>query len=286
MRTLLKTQDNADLPKKRKLRFSARPLLRRKGKERPRVRLIRRDPFGNIIILKQALISLLGVATYSRFNIINKMKVEGSENLFDLPKSNVLFVSNHQTYYADVIALYHIFCSARWRLRNINLPFYLLRPHAGAYYIAAEETMKDSGILPKIFSYAGAVTVKRAWRHKGKEVQRNPDVSAPAKIKTALDAGWVINFPQGTTSPHAPLRRGTANLIRTYNPVVVPVYIDGFRRAFDKKGLRFRKRGVTLRVKFSEPKQFGPEADIEEIQAFLRKHLQLPEQGMRSPEEA
>ncbi len=33
------------------------------------------------------------------------------EHLVDLPESNVLFVSNHQTYFADVAAMYHAFCA-------------------------------------------------------------------------------------------------------------------------------------------------------------------------------
>jgi hypothetical protein len=33
----------------------------------------------------------------------------------------------------------------------------------------------------------------------------------------------------------------------------VPVVINGFRRAFDKKGLVLKKRGVNLSVKFKAP---------------------------------
>ena len=47
--------------------------------------------------------------SYRRFNGFNKLKISGSENLVDLPKTNVLFVSNHQTYFADVAAMYHVF---------------------------------------------------------------------------------------------------------------------------------------------------------------------------------
>ena len=244
-------------------------------KQKAKLRSITRitDPFGNIIFIKRALTSLIGIATYRRFNIVNKTHVEGAEHLLDLPKTNVMFVSNHQTYYADVIALYHIFCSTKWGLKNINLPIYLLLPRAKAYYIAAEETMKESGLLPRIFSYAGAVTVKRSWRHKGKDVKRAADYSAPDKIKKALSFGWVINFPQGTTRSSAPIQKGSAKIIKALRPIVVPVEIDGFQEAFDRKGLRFKKKGVKLSVKFHPPKQFEHEASLEEIQQYLESHI-------------
>jgi len=257
------------VPKRRRL--FKRPLLQKRP---PRTKFGRRikDPFGNILPLKVVLTSLIGIASYRRLNIANKLNVEGMEHLENLPKSNVLFVSNHQTYYADVIALSHVFCSARWGLKNINLPIYLLSPRTKTFYIAAEETMK-SGILPKLFSYAGAVTVKRAWRANGKDVQRSSDFRAPAKIKMALEYGWVITFPQGTTSVNAPVRKGAASLIKSYKPIVVPVKIDGFREAFGKKGLEFKKRGVGLSVKFQAPIQFEEGTSVEEIHQFLENHL-------------
>jgi 1-acyl-sn-glycerol-3-phosphate acyltransferase len=241
------------------------------------------DPFGNIILLKRLLTSLLGFATYRRLNIVNKTNVIGAEHLMNLPKTNVLFVSNHQTYFADVIALYHVFSSVKWGLKQISVPVYLLLPRVKAYYIAAEETMKDSGWLPRLFSYAGAVTVRRSWRHKGEEVQRSADISAPAKIKKALSFGWVITFPQGTTEVNAPIRKGPASMIKSLAPIIVPVTIKGFNEAFDKKGLRYRKRGVPLSITFDAPITFGPEATVEEVQAFLEGHLLRGESQTQQP---
>ncbi len=248
-------------------KFKLKPIKKRPPKTKFGRRI--KDPFGNLILLKRALTSIIGIATYRRLNIVNKMNVEGMEILRDLPRQNVLFVSNHQTYFADVFAFNHIFSSDKWRMKNINFPIYLMMPRVRSYYIAAEETMKKSGLLPRIFSYAGAVTVKRAWRSNGKDVKRNSDLRAPAKIKAALSHGWVINFPQGTTTPNAPVRKGSASLIKSFNPIVVPVKIDGFRAAFDKKGLKFKERGVELSVKFGQPVQFGETATKEEIHAFL-----------------
>ena len=232
---------------------------------------LKRDPFGNIILLKRLIIGIVGALTYVRFTLVNSLKIEGTEHLKGLPNSNVLFLSNHQTYFADVIAFYHIFCSVKWRFKNtINYPFYLLAPRVNNYYVAAEETMKQSGLLPKILSYAGAVTIRRSWRAKGKNVDRGVDRSAFDKITTALRQGWVVSFPQGTTSPYAPLRKGTAHLIKMTNPVVVPIVINGFRRAFDKKGIFFKKRGVRLQVTFKEPLKIDIDLSPDEIIDMIR----------------
>lgn len=93
----------------------------------------------------------------------------------------------------------------------------------------------NKGILPKIFKIAGAVTVKRTWRAEGKNVNRMVDMSEVDNIMKALDNGWVATFPQGTTSAFAQGRRGTAKLVKNQRPIVIPIKINGFRRAFDKK---------------------------------------------------
>ena len=241
-------------------------------------KIFKRDPFGHIIILKRLIISVVGALTYVRFTLVNSIKISGTQHLKDLPKSNVLFLSNHQTYFADVIAFYHIFCSVKWRFKNtINYPFYLLAPRVNNYYVAAEETMKDSGLLPKILSYAGAVTIRRSWRAKGKNVDRGVDRSAFDKITKALEQGWVVSFPQGTTSPYAPIRKGTAHLIKMNNPIVVPIVINGFRRAFDKKGIFFKKRGVKLEVTFKEPIRFNPDITADEIVDIIRIAIEQQE---------
>ena len=229
------------------------------------------DPFGNIIFLKRALTGWLGIATYRKLNVLNKTEVIGAEYLMDLPDNNVLFVANHQTYFVDVIAIYHVFGSVKWKFKNINNPLYRLIPRVKAYYIAAEETMKEGGWFPRLLSYAGAVTVKRSWRSKGKDVIRSSDVKAPAKIKTALGYGWVVNFPQGTTAKGAPVRKGSASLIKKYNPIVVPVKLSGFDEAFVKKGVKIKNRGTQLTVQFGKPIQFGPESKAEEIHSYLEK---------------
>ncbi len=240
-----------------------------------KIGFFRKDVFGNVILLKRILISTIGMITYARFNIYNRMRIKGTEHLRNLPNQNVLFLSNHQTYFADVIALYHVFCSVKWGFRNnINFPIYLLAPRVKNYYVAAKETMKDSGIIPKVFSYAGAVTVERSWRTKGENVQRNLDSSAGSKIEDALRSGWVVSFPQGTTKPFAPIRKGTAHIIQQNNPIVVPVVIDGFRRAFDKKGLFYKKQHTQLTIQFKEPFQFESNLSVDIITEKIRELIE------------
>jgi len=247
--------------------------------------MFKRDIFGHYIIIKKMLISLIGVITYPGFNLFNKIKITGTENLDNLPNTRVLFVSNHQTYFADVIAFIHIFCSHKWGFKNkISNPVYLFKPKVNNYFIAAEETMK-AGILPKIFAYVGSVSIKRTWRAEGKDVNRQVDMSDISNIGKAIEDGWVITFPQGTTKPFVPGRRGTVHLIKTYQTVVVPITITGFRFAFDKKGLKFKKRGITLTVNIKPPLQIDYNADsdtilsdimdaIEQSEKFKPIHLQ------------
>jgi 1-acyl-sn-glycerol-3-phosphate acyltransferase len=277
----METQEEQTLNQEESIQDNSQEKSKRKKR---RFNLLKRDPFGNIIFLKRMLIGFLGSLTYTRFTLANKLKIEGTDYLMSLPDKNVMFISNHQTYYADVMALYHIFCSVKWKFRNtINNPLYMLFPRANTYYVAAEETMKESGWIPKIFSLAGAITVRRHWRAKGKDVNRAADVKAPEKIKKALEHGWVVNFPQGTTSPYAPVQKGTAHMIKLYNPIVVPVVIDGFRRAFDKKGLFFKKRNTTLSVRFKEPMRFDENESVQDIMAAIAKAIEQEPERKVSP---
>lgn len=207
----------------------------------------------HIRIVRSIVYAIVGVISYPGLALINTLKIEGTENIENLPKGNVLFVSNHQTYFADVITFLHIFCAVKWRKRNrLGLPFYLLNPFTNVYYVAAEETMKGS-FLSRLFMLGGALTVKRTWRSQGTEIRRGLDPSDTRKIQRALNSSWVITFPQGTTKPFAPARKGTAYIIKNHQPVVVPVVINGFWRAFNKKGLGFKKRGSLLTVRIKEP---------------------------------
>ena len=147
-----------------------------------------------------------------------------------------------------MIAFLHIFSAVKWGKQNrLGIPYYLLNPFTRVNYVAAEETMKGSWIS-RFFALAGALTVKRTWRPEGNEVRKGLDPSDTRKITSALEKNWVITFPQGTTKPFAPGRKGTALIIKQNKPIVIPVVINGFWRAFNKKGLKFKKKGTILSV--------------------------------------
>ena len=219
----------------------------------------------NFNLVRKIVYFIVGAFSYPGLAIINKLRISGTEHIKKLPRQNVLFISNHQTYFADVITFLHIFCAVKWgKMNRLGVPYYLLNPFTRVNYVAAEETMKGSWIS-RLFALAGAITVKRTWRAEGKEVRRGLDPSDTRKTTRALQRNWVITFPQGTTKPFAPGRKGTALIIKQNKPVVVPVVISGFWRAFNKKGLKFKKKGTILSVQFKEPLQIDYEAPADQI---------------------
>lgn len=231
-------------------------------------------------LVKGTVYAIVGLFSYPGINLINKLEIKGMESLQNLPKQNVLFVSNHQTYFAEVITFLHIFCAVSWRKKHkLGIPYYLLWPFTRVKYVAAEETMK-SGLISKLFSLAGAITVKRTWNSGGQEVRRGLDPADTRKIERALQNNWVITFPQGTTKPFAPGRKGTAFIIKHHKPVVIPVVISGFWRAFNKKGLKFKKKGTLLTVTFKEPLQIDYNDTTENILATVMDAIEQSKKFM------
>ena len=239
--------------------------------------LFKKNPFGHILFLKKWLIRILGVLTHKRFRGFNELQIEGSEFITNLPDTNVLFISNHQTYFADVVAMFHVFnASLSGRVDSIKNVGYLWQPKLNIYYVAAKETMK-SGLLPKILAYVGSISIERTWRAGGKDVNRQVKMSDISNIAKALDDGWVITFPQGTTTPFKPIRKGTAFIIKRYKPVVVPIVIDGFRRSFDKKGLRIKKKNIFQSFEIKKPLEIDYENEtiaeiVEKIEYAIEQH--------------
>ena len=226
--------------------------------------------------LRSVVYAIVGLVSYPGLMILNKLKISGTEHISKLPKQNVLFVSNHQTYFADVITFLHIFCSVKWGKKDrLGVPYYLLNPFTRVYYVAAEETMRGS-FISRFFTMGGAITVKRTWNPDSKIKRKGLDPSDTRKIERALDNNWVITFPQGTTKPFAPGRKGTALIIKRNKPIVIPVVINGFWRAFNKKGLKFKKKGSLLTVNFKAPLQIDYDAPTEEI---MKKIMDAIEQS-------
>lgn len=241
--------------------------------------LFQRNPFGHILFIKKWLIRIFGTITHKRYRGFNQLQIEGSEIIRSLPDTNVLFISNHQTYFADVVAMFHVFnASLSGRENNIKNVMYLWNPKLNIYYVAAKETMQ-AGLLPRILAYVGAISVERTWRAKGKDVDEKRDINPndTENIKIALADGWVITFPQGTTKSFKPVRKGTAHIIKQHRPIVVPIVIDGFRRSFDKKGLRMKKKGILQSFIIKPPLEIDYENDtieqiVEKVEFAIEQH--------------
>ncbi len=240
--------------------------------------MFKKNPFGHYLILKKWLIRYMGFMTHRRYRGFNQLQIEGSELIKSLPDKNVLFISNHQTYFADVVAMFHVFnASLSGRIDSIKNVGYLWSPKLNMYYVAAKETMR-SGLLPRIMAYAGSVSIERTWRENGQAVNRQVKMSDITNIGIALEDGWVITFPQGTTKPFKPVRKGTAHIIKKYKPIVIPIVIDGFRRSFDKKGLLIKKKGILQSMIIKPPLEIDYEKDtvdeiLEQIQYTIEQHL-------------
>lgn len=216
-------------------------------------------------LVKALVYTVVGAFSYPGLTLINRLRIRGMEQLQGLPRQNVLFVSNHQTYFADVIALLHVFCAVSWgKKKRVGFPFYLLWPYTRIKFVSAEETMKKNWI-GKLFSLAGSIWVKRTWVAEDKSVRKGLNPADTRKITAALARNWVITFPQGTTTPYVPGRKGTAFIIKHWKPLVIPVVVEGFSTAFDKKGMRLKKTGTKLSITFKEPLSINYDDPLEQI---------------------
>src|SRR6187455_3698518 len=127
--------------------------------------------------LRSVVYAIVGIVSYPGLMILNKLKISGTEHISKLPKHNVLFVSNHQTYFADVITFLHIFCAVKWGKKNrLGAPYYLLNPFTSVYFVSAAETMKKNWVT-RLFELAGSITVKRTWNEGSTEVRQGLDPS-------------------------------------------------------------------------------------------------------------
>ena len=173
--------------------------------------------------------------------------------------------------------MFHVFnASLKGRVDSIKNVGYMWNPKLNLYFIAAKETM-TSGLLPRILAYAGSVSIERTWRSHGKDVDRQVKMSDISKIGIALNDGWVITFPQGTTTPFKPIRKGTAFLIKQYRPIVIPIVIDGFRRSFDKKGIRIKKKNILQTIEIKQPLKIDYENEsteeiVKKIEFAIEQH--------------
>ena len=222
---------------------------------------MKKNIFGQYLLIKRALIRTIGVITHRTFNN-KRFDIKGTSLLSEIPNDNVLFISNHQTYFYDVIAMLHVFnASVNGRRDSLKNILYLLKPKSNIYFIAALETMKAS-LITKILSYAGSILIKRTWREAGKEINRNIRGEDFENIIKALNDGWVITFPRGTTDNSKRVRSGTAHIIKAANPIVIPVNIDGFGEVFGKNSLKIKNKNKSFSIKFGNPLNFDDNQSI------------------------
>ena len=100
------------------------------------MQFFKRNPFGHILFIKKWIIRIIGAYSHRRYRGFNELRIEGSEIIRDLEDSNVLFISNHQTYFADVVAMFHVFnASLKGRVDSIKNIGYLWDPKLNIYFV-------------------------------------------------------------------------------------------------------------------------------------------------------
>jgi len=169
--------------------------------------------------LRRGLLASFGVGfTVPYLAILNDVQVEGDAVLKTLPRRNVVFLANHQTYFLEALAFFDlVYVRHQFPLEDPILRF-----------SAAEETMKKN-LLTKLMTLAGGVTFKRSFREGGVDVQRPVDLDGVARVEEAIHDGWLLHFPAGTTKKGAPLRAGVSRLLHNTQAVALPLRVDGFR---------------------------------------------------------
>ena len=213
---------------------------------------LKKNILGQSIFLKRIIIAIVGFITHKSFRSKN-FKIIGSKNLINLPENNVLFISNHQTYFYDVIAMLHVFnSSVKGKIDSVKRPKYLFNPKTNLYFIAAVETMKNS-LITNLLAYAGAILIQRSWRDSGESINREVRSEDPSNINIALEDGWVITFPRGTTDKTKPVRKGTAHIIKNSSPTIVPVKLSGFSDVFQRNGLKVLNKKKSFSMEICEP---------------------------------
>ncbi len=201
-------------------------------------------------LVRRGLILAIGnLVTPVYFRWLNSVRAEGDDLLKTLPRKNVIFLSNHQTYFTEAIAFFDLFYILH------GMPYE--DPHLR--FSAATDTMKKN-FLTQVLTYAGGVTFRRSFREAGKEVNRPVDLEGVGKIEEAIATGWLLHFPTGTTQKNAPIRPGVAQLLHRTKAIAVPVRVDGFRELLLHKQYPGRTgKRATIR--------FFPPMDLEEFYA-------------------
>jgi 1-acyl-sn-glycerol-3-phosphate acyltransferase len=216
--------------------------------------------------LRRGLLASFGVGfTVPYLAILNDVQVEGDGVLKTLPRRNVVFLANHQTYFLEALAFFDLV----YVRHQIPLEDPILR------FSAAEETMKKN-LLTKLMTLVGGVTFKRSFREGGVDVQRPVDMDGVARVEEAIRDGWLLHFPAGTTKKGAPLRAGVSRLLHNTQAVALPVRVDGFRDLLLHKqvpGKLFKRCSLKIHPPLDLDAFYGAPYQKEEGARLLR-HLE------------
>ena len=189
--------------------------------------------------LRRGIIAGIGTGfSLPYFALLNQVRVKGDALLDRLPRRNVVFLSNHQSYFLEAVAFFDLV----YVRHQFDLEDPVLR------FSAAEETMQKN-VLTQLLGRAGSVTLKRSFRDAGGDTNRPVDTRGAARIEKAIRTGWLLHFPAGTTRQGAPFRAGVARLLHNTKAVAVPVRVDGFRDLLlqgQLPGKLFQRCSVTL----------------------------------------
>jgi 1-acyl-sn-glycerol-3-phosphate acyltransferase len=197
------------------------------------------------------------------FAILNDVHVEGDEVLPELPRRNVVFLANHQTYFLEAVTFFDLV----YVRHQMPLEDPVLR------FSAAEETMKKN-LLTKLMALAGGVTFRRSFREGGVDVKRAVDLEGVERVEEAIREGWLLHFPAGTTRKGAPLRAGVSRLLHRTQAVALPVRVDGFRELLLHKqvpGKLFQRCSVRIHPPLDLAEFYSRPYDKEEGQRVLER---------------
>jgi 1-acyl-sn-glycerol-3-phosphate acyltransferase len=216
--------------------------------------------------LRRGLLAGFGVGfTVPYLAILNDVHVEGDRVLKGLPRRNVVFLANHQTYFLEALTFFDlVYVRHQFPLEDPVLRF-----------SAAEETMKKN-LLTKLMTLCGGVTFRRSFREGGVDVQRPVDMDGVARVAEAIRDGWLLHFPAGTTKKGAPLRSGVPRLLHNTKAVALPVRVDGFRDLLLHKqvpGKLFKRCSLKIHPPLDLDAFYAKPYDREEGARLLR-HLE------------
>lgn len=189
--------------------------------------------------LRRGIIAGIGTGfSLPYFALLNQVRVKGDALLDRLPRRNVVFLANHQSYFLEAVAFFDLV----YVRHQFDLEDPVLR------FSAAEETMQKN-VLTQLLGRAGSVTLKRSFRDAGGDTSRPVDTRGAARIEKAIRTGWLLHFPAGTTRQGAPFRAGVARLLHNTKAIAVPVRVDGFRDLLlqgQLPGKLFQRCSITL----------------------------------------